>query len=321
MTPLIVIVGFLGAGKTTFLQKLVPALGAEGLSPSILINDYQNARIDAERFRGVIDEVTTLNGDCVCCGSRDELLAALEQFEHRSGRVLLLETNGTTDSEQLLETLAFNKDLKRFTPPIQLSIIDGQRWQRRFWHNAVEREQVGTATHLFISRTDIIAPERLASVEKSLDALGIHAPVTDPASFAKEIASLPELPESSRSHKPHSHGHETEPHHSEGEHHHHHAKHHFASCEIPLPAFVFKRAFEDFLNALPKEVLRAKGLVVFREDPGEFQIFQKVAHDGPVHFFPIGQHPLIQEPVALFIGPQLPVEFLKAQISQLKSRS
>ena len=320
MTPLIVIVGFLGAGKTTFLQKLVPALGAEGLSPSLLINDYQNARIDAERFRGVIDEVTTLNGDCVCCGSRDELLAALEQFEHRPGRVLLLETNGTTDSEQLLETLAFNKDLKRFTPPIQLSIIDGQRWQRRFWHNALEREQVGTATHLFISRTDIIAPERLASVEKSLDALGIHAPVTDPASFAKEIASLPELPESSRSHKPHSHGHETEPHHSEGEHHHHHAKHHFASCEIPLPAFVFKRAFEDFLNALPKEVLRAKGLVVFREEPGEFQIFQKVGHDGSVHFFPIGRHPLIQEPVALFIGPQLPVDFLKAQISQLKKR-
>jgi len=321
MTPLIVVVGFLGAGKTTFLQNLVPALGAEGLSPSLLINDYQNARIDAERFCGVIDEVTALNGDCVCCGSRDELLAALEKFERRTGRVLLLETNGTTDSEQLLETLAFNKDLKRFTPPIQLSVIDGQRWQRRFWHNALERDQVRTATHLFISRTDIIAPERLASVEKSLESLGIHAPVTDPASLAREIASLPELPESSRSHKSHSHRHETEHHHSEGEHHHHHAKHHFASCEIPLPAFVFKRAFEDFLNALPKEVLRAKGLVVFREDPGEFQIFQKVAHDGPVHFFPIGQHPLIQEPVALFIGPHLPVDFLKAEISGLKKRS
>jgi G3E family GTPase len=316
MTPLIVIVGFLGAGKTTFLQNLVPALGAEGLSPSLLINDYQNARIDAERFRGVIDEVTTLNGDCVCCGSRDELLAALEQFEHRPGRVLLLETNGTTDSEQLLETLAFNKDLKRFTPPIQLSIIDGQRWQRRFWHNALERDQVHTATHLFISRTDIIAPERLASVEKSLESLGIHGPVTDPASFAREIASLPELPESSRSHKPHFHGHETKHHHGEG-HHHHHAKHHFASYEIPLPAFVKKRAFEEFLNSLPEEVLRAKGLVVLREEPGEFQIFQKVGHDGAVQFFPIGQHPTLRDPVALFIGPHLPLESLREKISAL----
>jgi G3E family GTPase len=322
MTPLIVIVGFLGAGKTTFLQNLVPALGAEGLKPSLLINDYQNARIDAERFRGVIDEVTTLNGDCVCCGSRDELLAALEQFEHQTGRVLLIETNGTTDSEQLLETLAFNKDLKRFTPPIQLSIIDGQRWQHRFWHNALEREQVSTATHLFISRTDIIAPERLDSVKNSLDSLGIHAAVTDPASFAREIASLPEQPESPHNHKGHSHGHEAEDHHHHGEdHHHHHAKHHFASCEIQLPAFVEKQAFEEFLNSLPKEVLRAKGLVVFREDPGEFQIFQKVGHDGLVHFFPIGQHPLIKEPVALFIGPQLPVELLQSRIDQLKSRT
>jgi G3E family GTPase len=84
---------------------------------------------------------------------------------------------------------------------------------------------------------------------------------------------------------------------------------------------VSKRAFEELLNALPEEVLRAKGLVVFREDPGEFQIFQKVGHDGPVHFFPIGQHPLIKEPVALFIGPQLSVELLQSRIDQLKSRT
>ena len=48
--PVTVLSGFLGAGKTTLLQNLVPALGAEGLKPSLLINDYQNARIDAERF-------------------------------------------------------------------------------------------------------------------------------------------------------------------------------------------------------------------------------------------------------------------------------
>jgi G3E family GTPase len=325
-TPLILFVGFLGAGKTTFLQALVPALHAVGLKPSLLINDYQNARIDAERFRGLSDSVTALNGDCVCCSSRDELLAALENFQHEPGRVLLIETNGTTDSEQLLETLAFTPALKNFTPPIQLSIIDGQRWQRRFWHNALERDQVRTATHLFISRTDTIPPARLEVVEKSLAELGIHALRTDPSSFAQEIATLPESEHPACSGHHHDHAEEHSPDHGhshddhEHHHHHHHSEHHFASCEIPLPALVSKKDFEEFLSSLPEEVLRAKGLVVLREEPGEFQIFQKVGHDGPVHYFPIGRHPLIHEPVALFIGPQLPVDFLKARISELKKR-
>lgn len=306
-TPLVLLVGFLGSGKTTFLQALAPALAAEGLQPSLLINDYQNARIDAERLRGLAADIATLNGDCVCCGSRDELLAALENFEHRPNRALLIETNGTTDSEQLLETLAFYPALKKFTPPVQLSVIDGQRWQRRFWHNALEREQAATATHLFISRTDTIDAARLEAVKKSLATLEIHAPATDPISFAKEIASLPEPAEPAEEH---CHTHEAGHHH-----HHHHSEHHFASCEIPLPAEVSRASFEKFLSSLPKEVLRAKGLVVLREEPGEFQIFQKVGHDGPIHFFPIGQHPLLTEPTALFIGPRLSVEELREKLA------
>jgi G3E family GTPase len=316
-TPLILFVGFLGAGKTTFLQALVPALHAVGLKPSLLINDYQNARIDAERFRGLADSVTALNGDCVCCSSRDELLAALENFQHEPDRVLLIETNGTTDSEQLLETLAFTPALKNFTQPVQLSIIDGQRWQRRFWHNALEREQVRTATHLFISRTDTIPQARLDIVKKSLTELGIHALTTDPVAFAQEIASLPESDHSTCSGHSHAEEHSHDHDHSHSDHSHDHSKHHFASCEIPLPALVSKKDFEIFLSSLPEEVLRAKGLIVLREEPGEFQIFQKVGHGGAVQFFPIGQHPTLRDPVALFIGPHLPVEDIVDRVAAL----
>jgi hypothetical protein len=62
-----------------------------------------------------------------------------------------------------------------------------------------------------------------------------------------------------------------------------------------------------------------KGLVVLREDPGEYQVFQKVGHDGRVQYFPIGRNPTLRDPVALFIGPQLPVEELRKMISDLKN--
>jgi G3E family GTPase len=240
----------------------------------------------------------------------------------------------------LLETLAFAPALKKFTPPVQFSVIDGQRWQRRFWHNALERDQVRTANYLYISRTDTIPPERIQVVEESLAELGIHARRTEPAAFASEIASLPDSDYSacsgfsnsqklSHQHE-HSHHDHSDHEHSDHEHSdhdhsdhdhsdHRHSRHHFASCEIPLPASVSKQDFENLLSSLSEEVLRTKGLVVLREDPGEYQVFQKVGHDGSVQYFPIGRNPTLRDPVALFIGPQLPVEELRKMISDLKN--
>ena len=98
MTPLILVVGFLGSGKTTFLKNLMPALGLAEIRPTLLINDYQNARVDAAQFQNLTEEVKALSGDCVCCGSRDELFSFLQEFKHSPGRVMIVETNGTTDS-------------------------------------------------------------------------------------------------------------------------------------------------------------------------------------------------------------------------------
>lgn len=49
--PLILVVGFLGAGKTTFLRELLPLLEARGLEPFVIINDYANAKVDASSLR------------------------------------------------------------------------------------------------------------------------------------------------------------------------------------------------------------------------------------------------------------------------------
>jgi G3E family GTPase len=38
--------------------------------------------------------IVPISGSCVCCGSRDKLLSALEDFDHRPGRVVIIETNG-----------------------------------------------------------------------------------------------------------------------------------------------------------------------------------------------------------------------------------
>ena len=54
MEPIIVIVGFLGAGKTTLLKKLAEDTVKKNWQPYILLNDYENASLDAQQFMDLV---------------------------------------------------------------------------------------------------------------------------------------------------------------------------------------------------------------------------------------------------------------------------
>ncbi|MDX2080072.1 MAG: GTP-binding protein [Terrimicrobiaceae bacterium] len=305
MTPLVLFVGFLGAGKTTVLKHLVPVLAEAGIRPGLLINDYQNARVDAEQFRELIDEVRAVSGDCVCCGSRDQFFAELGNFQHDGRRVMLVETNGTTDPGPLIEALSLDPSLTGFSLPLQVSVVDAKRWQKRFWHNRLEREQVRTASHVLLTRADEVAAERRSEVERSLADLGTGGRMVNVGMLAAELIALADELSGAQKriigggdepghagHDHHHHGHDE---------HHHHEEHHFASEEFALPEVVSRAPFARFLRELAPEVVRAKGLVRFHEDPENFFVFQKV--DDDIQYFPVGPSPRLQTPLLLLVGP------------------
>jgi G3E family GTPase len=329
MTPLVLLVGFLGSGKTTYLRNLLPALSARGLDPHVIINDYQNAKVDAELLRGLVASVLPISGSCVCCGSREELLGALESFEHAPGRVLVVETNGTTDSEELIELLSLEPGLGRFTLPLQVSIIDGKRWQKRFWHNSLELDQARTANYLFVSRADEIDAKRAAHIEESFAKQGVSGTRVAPEELAealvgisaevgeiasREIAAHAACCACGHHHDEEEHGHHGHAHDHEhdAEAAHRHCGFHFASLQLDLPEIVTRAALEKFLGALPEEVIRVKGLARLAESPGEFHVFQKVDGMEAAQFLPIGPTSRVGRPVAVLIGPDIPEERVRA---------
>lgn len=317
MTPLVLFVGFLGAGKTTLLRALIPELRMAGLDPSLILNDYQNAKVDAELFRDVASDIRPISGSCVCCGSREELIEQLENFPHREKSVMLVEANGTTDTPELVEHLTAHPRLRGYTLPIQIAVVDAKRWQKRFWHNELERVQVRTATHIFLSRRDEVKPDRLAAVEADLAKLAPQSMRLDAARFAEELVGLeaemrlierrewivaiakPGKLFSPVSSPTHSHSHS-----------------HFASAEFALPALIAKERLEVFLNALPPEVMRAKGIVRFQVE-GPVFIFQKVEQSNTAQFVELRNPPADTAPLLIVVGPQLDVEALAASLSVL----
>lgn len=321
MTPLVLIVGFLGSGKTTYLRALLPALKEIGIDPHVIINDYQNARIDAELLANLAGEITPISGSCVCCGSRDELLAALEQFDHQPGRVMIIESNGTTDAEELIELLSLEPDLGGFTLPIQVSLIDGKRWQKRFWHNGLERDQVRTANYLHITRLDLISEDRMAEIDSTLAEWSISAVRADAMQVAQTLSDVSHAVRTLPSRHVHrccdpACGHDHEHSH---DHRHDHAEHHFASFQLSLPDVVSRSAMDAIFDSLPPEVIRAKGLARLSESPDEYHIFQYVDRGTAVQWLPIGRETRIEQPMILFIGPSLPERDLRVAVDSLET--
>jgi G3E family GTPase len=107
--------GILGSGKTTFLKVLLPLPKEQGVVSWVIINDHQNAEVNAEQLAALVDRVEAISGSCVCCSSRDDLVKALEAFAHGESRVVILETSGTTDSEELIEMLSVDSGLHKFS--------------------------------------------------------------------------------------------------------------------------------------------------------------------------------------------------------------
>jgi G3E family GTPase len=319
MMPLVLLVGFLGSGKTRFLTTLIPALHTHGLRVRVLLNDFENAKIDAARLNELDALVTPLDGECVCCTSLRELMEALQATPADPSTVMLIEANGATAADELLGYLTLDRRLGQYTLPVQLTVIDAGRWQKRWWHNTLEASQATTATHLHLNWTERLRADRLVAVEQSVRQINPRAALTDPTRFAAELAALAERTREQTSRRPMlpvanaeapaSGGTESSAPHARH-------VHPFASTTLPLPEVVDRSAFLALIAALPPAVVRAKGMVRFRDRPEEMFVWNRIGGRKGVQLDKSAPHAGAQ-PVALFIGVDLPLAELAQRFEAL----
>ncbi len=156
----------------------------------VVLNGFRNARIDAARLGELEALVTPPNGECVCCGSLRDLLRTLYDVPTEQGTGMFIEANGATETDALLGHLTTDRRLAHHTVPLQLTVIDAGRWQERWWHNALERAQVATATHLFLNWTERLGAARMQQVQAALHDLNVQATLVTPAEFTAWLADL-----------------------------------------------------------------------------------------------------------------------------------
>jgi G3E family GTPase len=319
--PLVLVVGFLGAGKTTLVRDLLPLLEQRGLDPFVIINDYANARVDASSLQKNGRAVTPINGNCICCDSVVELMNVLLEMPLTANRVVVIEANGTSDPTALVEHLLVNAVLReRFDPLVQIAVVDVKRWQKRHWHNELERLQVETASHVVFTREDSEAERRVADVKSDITRLNPKAEPVGREALAELLGDLAARDAEAHAHSCCDHGH----HDCDGHHHHHHhhderhaLAHAFVGLQLDLPDEVAAADLRHWLRSLPPDVLRVKGVVHFRERPGTWFQFQRIDDEREEAVLVELPQPPVVPACAVLIGVRLDEVALQRQMRDM----
>ena len=288
MTKIDIFSGFLGAGKTTLIKKLIEE-AYKGEKLVLIENEFGEIGIDGGFLQDAGVEITEMNSGCICCSLVGDFGQALEQvlFQFKPDRVII-EPSGVGKLSDVIGAVQ-----KVENHDIQLNafvtVADASKCKiymknfGEFYNNQIEH-----AAAIVLSRTGGMSEKKLMDAVKLLREHNPNAPIiTTPweeldgkqiletmenkDTLKEELARLAaeQAAKDIHDHGPdctcgcHDHDHDD---HDHEHHHHHHADEVFVSWGIETPRKFSEAELRAILDALQDEakygiVLRAKGIV------------------------------------------------------------
>ena len=165
--PLYLVNGSLGAGKTSILEFLLQQRDYKGAR--VIENEYANENVDGYRLEGLADMVTTLAGDCVCCGSEDALTKMLMDFSRYSPAPVFIEATGVARTMNLVERLISAKMFAKYELMQSFYVIDAHEIL-----NGVEPAheiELQAADVILVTKEDLLKDSERAEYETKRRAL------------------------------------------------------------------------------------------------------------------------------------------------------
>ncbi len=272
MTPFTILTGWLGAGKTTALNRMLANAGGKRIA--VLVNELGRISIDTQLIVGRGGDVLELAGGCVCCkvDIKNDLWDGIGEIVRRTAPDhVVLETTGIAEPAAILEGLARaasgeeswrartanEKLLDRVTPAGVVCVVDAESGGDAIATRDEARCQVESADRVLLAKLDVASPEAVRRLHAMLDT---HAPHAERAAFPDDelgwraMTSWVVEPRAVRawSTRPnaHAHGHGA----------HHHANQLIAVSFADDAPLVGERVLAA-IEALGPRLVRAKGFV------------------------------------------------------------
>ena len=237
MTKIDIYSGFLGAGKTTLIKKMIQE-AYKGEKLVLIENEFGEIGIDGGFLKEAGIEITEMNSGCICCSLVGDFGKALNQVldQYNPDRIII-EPSGVG---KLSDVIAAVKRVLR--PGVELgsavAVADATKC-RMYMKNFGEfyNNQIETAQTIFLSRIDMVSEEKLHQAVEMIRTRNDHATiVTTPwqqltgeqlrAAMEQENTLAQELEHLEHDHEHHHHEHDHDEHCDCGCHDHDHEHHH-----------------------------------------------------------------------------------------------
>jgi G3E family GTPase len=166
-TPIAIIGGFLGSGKTSLLTHILSA--DHGLRVAVLINDFGEINIDAQLVIAVEGQSTiSLVNGCICCTIRDDLLTEVSRLiaMQPPPEYIVIETSGVSDPAAVAQTFLLDLQRKQVEVDAIISVLDADLSSIPDDYQALARSQVEVADIVVLNKTDLVSAEQLAAMRQ-----------------------------------------------------------------------------------------------------------------------------------------------------------
>lgn len=154
-TPIYIISGFLGAGKTTLIQKLLrERFGGE--SPALIENDFGDISVDAALLQSGSVRVREINAGCICCSLSGDFVAAMEELlAQYQPSAILIEPSGVGKLSDILRACADPRVAAGISLQTAVTVADARRcalYRENF--GEFFEDQIQHAGTVLLSRSD-----------------------------------------------------------------------------------------------------------------------------------------------------------------------
>ncbi len=261
-TPVTVITGFLGSGKTTLISQLMQNPGGKRLA--VVVNEFGDVGVDGEILKGCAipdcpaENIMELANGCICCTVADDFIPTIEALMALDPRPdhILIETSGLALPKPLLKAFDWPDIRSKITLDGVIALADAEAVAAgRFASNvaAVDaqrladdsldhetplselfEDQISCADIILLTKPDLAGPEGVAKAKATVDTkaprplptIEVAEGTVDPrVILGLEAAAEDDIDARPSHHEDHHHHHDDHGHHHHDDHHHDHADH------------------------------------------------------------------------------------------------